>query len=194
MLLDPCIRQRPARLREHALALGHIDLTNTLTGADDDVHRECVEQFVGQNDADDSLRQRFRRRDAFAFHCEPFPLRPRSRRAPIDEGDVQMFCEIRMIPRHGIENVACEAAVAGARLDQLEPIRTRRLQDVPHVGKVHRDHLAEERTDIDAGEEVARPPRSSWCRGVVAQLGVVQGKVHERGNGHRPVSAEVGQN
>ena len=51
-----------------------------------------------------------------------------------------------------------------------------------HLGDLDFEQLAEHRADVDAGKKIARAPGSLGGAGVVAELGIVEREVHERGH------------
>ena len=90
-----------------------------------------------------------------------------------------------------IHHITGEPAVAGARFHDVEGRGAGRLQHRPHLGQLRRNRLAEQRTDVDAREEVAVASRSLLSARVVAQLGMIQRKLHELGDGQRPARANL---
>jgi hypothetical protein len=58
-------------------------------------------------------------------------------------------------------------------------------QQMRHLAELDGQQLAEQRTHIDAGKEIARTTRPLVSAGVVAELGIVQRTIHERGDRHR---------
>ena len=54
-----------------------------------------------------------------------------------------------------------------------------------HFGELNLDELAEERPHVDARKKIARAPGTAGSAGVVAELGMVEREVHERGDGER---------
>src|SRR5262245_12079248 len=54
-----------------------------------------------------------------------------------------------------------------------------------HLGELRFDELAEERSDVDAGKEIARASRTPGRADVVADLRIVERQLHERGHGQR---------
>ena len=79
------------------------------------------------------------------------------------------------------------AAVAGACFDQIgvQGWAASVANELEHLSKLHREQFAEERADVDAGEEVARTARPPSRASVVAEGGMVEREVHERGHGER---------
>ena len=51
-----------------------------------------------------------------------------------------------------------------------------------HLDDLPREQLAEDAADIDAGKKIARPPGTLGGAGVVAELGMVEREIHERGH------------
>jgi len=54
-----------------------------------------------------------------------------------------------------------------------------------HLGALLCEQLAKERTDIDAGKKIARASRTLNGAGVITEVGMVEGGVHERSHGDR---------
>ena len=79
------------------------------------------------------------------------------------------------------EDVGAQPAVAGAGFDQVEGVR-RSSRGVRPSRRSVCEQLAEDRADIDAGKKIARPPGTLGGAGVVAELGMVERQVHERGH------------
>ena len=63
-----------------------------------------------------------------------------------------------------------------------------------HLGELRGEQLAEQRPDVDARKKIARASRSSGRAGVVADLGVVERELHERGHRQRAVLLDRGAN
>jgi hypothetical protein len=64
---------------------------------------------------------------------------------------------------------------------------------VPHLLDLYRDHLAENRPDVDAREEVPVPSGSLCGAGVIPVLVVIEGKIHERGHREWTAFADSGR-
>ena len=60
-----------------------------------------------------------------------------------------------------------------------------------HLGELDFEQLAEERADVDAGKKIARAAGTLGRAGVVAELGIVEREIHERG--HRQGTAFTDQ-
>ncbi len=58
-------------------------------------------------------------------------------------------------------------------------------EDVCHLGDLDFQELAEEGADVHAGKKIARASGSFGRAGVVAEPGMVEREVHERGHRHR---------
>ncbi len=105
--------------------------------------------------------------------------------AGLDQMQVDRFEQGWMALAHRHENVGGEPPVPGARLDEIEGAMTRAGEERGHLGDLQFEQLAEQRTDVDAGEKIARAARTLAGAGVVAELGVVQRQLHERGHRYR---------
>ena len=62
-----------------------------------------------------------------------------------------------------------------------------------HLTDLSCEQLAEQRTDVDAGKKIARPSRTLNGAGVVTELGMVQGGIHERSHGDRAAFTNPGR-
>ena len=52
----------------------------------------------------------------------------------------------------------------------------------PLFGDLDFEQFAEDRPDVDAGKKIARAPGSLGGAGVIAELGMVEREIHERGH------------
>ena len=59
-----------------------------------------------------------------------------------------------------------------------------------HLGDLDLEQVAEQRADVDAGKKIARASGSLGGAGVVAELGVVEREIHERGHRQRAAFAD----
>ena len=84
-----------------------------------------------------------------------------SRGAALDQRQPDVAIAVGKVSGRCIHHVTGEPAVAGARFHDVEGRAAPRLQHRPHLGQLHRNGLAEQRTDVDAREEVAVASRSS---------------------------------
>src|ERR1700704_6428478 len=89
-----------------------------------------------------------------------------------------------------MQDVGCETAISGACFDEIER-RDRRTalaggEDVCHLGDLSREQLTKDRSDIDAGKKIARAAGSLGRAGIVAQLGMIERQIHERGHREWP--------
>ena len=62
---------------------------------------------------------------------------------------------------------------------------TRTRGGFSHLDDLDGEQFTEQRPDVDARKKIARAPGSSGGAGVVAELGMVEREVHERGHGER---------
>ena len=88
------------------------------------------------------------------------------------------------------EDVGGKLSAAGARFDEIESgfgIRDSGFsaEQPRHLRELDLEELAEERADVDAGKKIARAARTSGGAGVVAELRIVEGELHERGHRDR---------
>ncbi len=65
-----------------------------------------------------------------------------------------------------------------------------RTQDAGHLGDLLGEQLAEQRTDVDAGKKIARASRALDGAGVVAEVGMIERGIHERGHRHGAAFAD----
>src|ERR1700758_1683147 len=107
----------------------------------------------------------------------------------------------RIATASSAQDVGRESAVSGAGFDQIKDRRRRRGLRTPlgslsvlsvlcgkncrHLGDLNLEELAKEGADIDAGKKIARASRPPGRAGVVAELGIVKSRLHERGHRHR---------
>jgi hypothetical protein len=93
----------------------------------------------------------------------------------------------------GAKNVGREPAVTGAGFDEIEILNSEfGIQNSFHLGDLLREQLAEQRTDVDAGKKIARASRTLNGAGVVTEIGVIQGGIHERSHGDRAALTDPG--
>src|SRR5439155_7736806 len=93
----------------------------------------------------------------------------------------------------GAQDVGGETAVGRTGLYEIETglgiwdsgFGIRRTENREHLGELHREQLPEERPDVDARKKIARASRSAGRAAVVADLGVVEHELHERGHRQR---------
>src|SRR4029079_4239152 len=64
-------------------------------------------------------------------------------------------------------------------------------EQLRHFSDLHFEQLAEQWTDVDAGKKIARASGSPGRAGVVAGVGIVKSKLHERGNRYRATFLEL---
>ena len=88
-----------------------------------------------------------------------------------------------MVGAERSEHVRGKAAIAGAGFDQRERPAGRR--ELGHLGDLTGEKRAEDGTDIDAGKKIARAPGSAGGAGVVAEPGLIERELHERGDRQR---------
>ncbi len=110
--------------------------------------------------------------------------------ADLDEVETEAIVERGVAPPDRAQDVGRQPAVARAGLDEIERgTRGSGLGASRSRGHLERaglrEKLAEERPDVDAGKKIARAARSLGGAGVVADVGVVEREVHERGHGQR---------
>ena len=91
--------------------------------------------------------------------------------------------------RQRVEHVAHEASVARGRLDEIEGGGT--VHQRPALRDLRGQAATEQRSDVDAREEVARASGPARFARVVAERGVVERQLHERGECQRPVRANA---
>ncbi len=103
--------------------------------------------------------------------------------------------ELGVVPRRRVEHVSRQPAIARAGLDQIEPARVRSgparrrgfVQRFPHLGELPGEEFAEQRPEIDAGEEVALASGPLAAPRVVAERFVVKRRLDELGDRQRAV-------
>ena len=149
-----------------------------------DVHRHCVQHFVGEDRAVDRRGQRVDPVDTLDV------CRRRARdRQPLPLAQVRRRLEDR-IPRrqrvaHGerVQEVGGEPAAATAQLDDLAAFgcdEDRR--------RLHRQRLREERRHFRRRDEIAGRAQLGRSRRVVAEAGGVEREIHVALEGDRPAA------
>ena len=99
--------------------------------------------------------------------------------------------DVAVATLHRAQHVGRQPAVAGAGFDQGESNALCGCREhAGHLGDLHREQLAEQRPDVDAGKKIAGAARSLGGAGVVAVLGMVERQLHERGHGDRAAVAD----
>ncbi len=85
------------------------------------------------------------------------------------------------------EYIGGEPAIARAGFDQIEDPESGNSESriSTHLGDLLFEQIAKQRPDIDGGKKIARASRPLGRAGVVAELGVVEREIHERGHRHR---------
>ena len=105
--------------------------------------------------------------------------------AALDERRAQIVVEGGEVPGRGVEDVARQASIARADLDEIEVACLAALQLGPDFCNLDGQHLAEQRTDVDARKEVAGSARTLPAGRVVAVKRIVERELRERRDGHR---------
>src|SRR5262245_50880985 len=98
----------------------------------------------------------------------------------------------RAIPvARNAQDVSRQTAVSCAYFDEIAIWNLEcGIENAGHLGELDFEELAEERADVDAGKKIARATGSLVGAGVVAELGMVEREVHERGHRHRAAFAD----
>jgi hypothetical protein len=81
---------------------------------------------------------------------------------------------------------------AAARPMFVDDERVGPVEADPHLRQLVRDGVPEDRVRLGGGEEISRRARVRLLRAVVAAVGVVQGQLHEPGEGHRAGRLDLG--
>ena len=105
--------------------------------------------------------------------------------AHLDEMEMQPVVERPIASSDRAKDIGRQPAVARRRLDEIKSglgARDSGLEKGGHLGDLDGEQLAEDGPDVDAGKKIARAARSLGGAGVVAELAVVERKVHERGH------------
>ena len=91
--------------------------------------------------------------------------------------------EVGMMRLRRAQDVGGQPPVAGAGFDQVEAGSLKsEIRNLKYFGELDFEELAEQRPDVDAGKKIARAAGSLGRAGVVAELGIVEREVHERGH------------
>ena len=145
------------------------------------VHGHRIEQFVGDDDPFELVGQFVAVDRLSAPRGQNRVLRVPRGRAALDEVEMcvgaHAWRELPEAAQHGVR----KAAVAGAGFDERER-RADGTEPFGHLGELQGEQFAKERTEVDAGDEIARASRTSGGARVVAELGMVEREVHERGH------------
>src|ERR1051325_4357061 len=86
-------------------------------------------------------------------------------------------------PFRGAQNVGGQTAVSSTGLDQIETLKSE-FRTLKYLGELDFQELSEQRAHIDARKKTARAPRTLGGAGVVAERGIVEREIHERGHRH----------
>ena len=185
-------RQRQKRFVELAVAQHDVDFPRTLRGPDHPVHREGVQDLVGEEAADERgtavecLLVHPGQRDRGA------PLQPRAlalleRPARLDQ-EVTQGCGERSVPRRLAQEVGREVPLARPELDEVPGIGPSGA--TPHLLGLARQESSERGVDSAARDVVAPAPSSDASR-VVPEHGVVQAHLHETCEGNRSAGRDL---
>ena len=161
--------------------------------------RERVEQLVRDQDALEHRGKRIGRgREAPGDVAERVGLRAPRFIAGLHEVQAERVVESRIAVSCRTQDVGGQTAIAGAGFDEIEApdrrgsraldfLRVRRglRGQGAHFSELDFQQLAEEGPDVDAGKKIARAAGSLGRTGVVAEVGVVERQIHERGHRHR---------
>ena len=119
------------------------------------------------------------------MRTEPLGLRAPGRAASLGKMKTDSAVELRVAFGRCIKDIARQTRVPGGGFDEIEMPGTLLPKQLPHLRQLLSDCRAEQRTHVDARVEVSLPARSPSGGGVVPVLSIVEGKLHEAGDGDR---------
>ena len=181
----------PSTVVSRLSATAHVDLAQAVVAHHHLVNRHGVEQFVGDEHTFEGLREcRGARDQPIGDIAERLPLRGSGCGAGFDKVQANGLVERGVALARGAKDIGGQATAAGAGFDEVnvdwQPSTVDcRLEQFSHLGHLNCEELAEQRSDIDAGKKIARAARPLGRAGVVAELGIVERQIHERGHRQR---------
>ena len=162
-------------------------LAQSALGHDDHVRRQRVEQFVGENDAVNGVGQGGGAvREQRGVGSKRLDLRGAGGGRLFDEREADGGVEVGVVSRCAASRMSRDsrplpapASTRSNRSGGSDPAAVGANADLPHLGELLRQQLAEDRPDVDAGKKIARAPRLLGRAGVVAKLRMVERDLHE---------------
>ncbi len=156
------------------------------------MHREGVEDFVGQDECvDRSVRRGGRRTETRTVAGRIEPRRDRLEAARLHLDRLVADHRLQVGPLCGESRRGWRSRASPSRPRARGAERIRAPEPVPRIGHGARQRGPEDRVGLGRGQEVTFAAGSSGFGTVVAAVRVVEREVHEAGEGHRAVAGDL---